>query len=190
MAKSISARQDTGSKLPLPRCKSGDCPLGWMELNEIYARTPPDLRLWDSRFQPEIGREIRWHHDDFLPWLLRSENVQYADWAKAWEVIRERQNQDVVSRRDAATDWLKNKTGRSFDSPEKWVQWCQKNRSNLVLSEDGLKQVIKRREFPRTEFRGYRQGADRSGCVVDSPVRPAEWRFRISVQRRSNSRAS
>jgi hypothetical protein len=133
------------SKLPLPRCKSGDCPLGWMELHEIYARTPPDPRLWDSRFQPEVGREIRWHHDDFLPWLQRPENVNYADWAKAWDVIREGQNQDVVSRRDAATDWLKNKAGRSFDSSEKWVQWWQENRSNLVLSEDGLKLVIKRR---------------------------------------------
>jgi hypothetical protein len=71
--------------------------------------------------------------------------VNYADWAKAWDVIREGQAQDVVSRRDAAMDWLKNKTGRSFDSPKKWVQWWQENRSNLILSEDGLKLVIKRR---------------------------------------------
>jgi hypothetical protein len=46
------------SKLPLPRCKSGDCPLGWMELYEIYARTPPDPMLWDARFQQEVGRGI------------------------------------------------------------------------------------------------------------------------------------
>jgi len=32
-------------------------------------------------------------------------------------------------------------TGKNFDSPEEWVQWWHANRSNVVLSPDGLKLV-------------------------------------------------
>jgi hypothetical protein len=40
-------------------------------------------------------------------------------------------------------DGMKNTTGQSFDSPEKWVRWWQENRSNLILSADGRKLVSK-----------------------------------------------
>jgi hypothetical protein len=140
---------DYFSKLPLPPCRGSDCPLGLMELNDLYVRTPPDPTLWDARFQQETARAIRARHDDFLPWLQRPENVPFLEWAKArnltFEIQDERQLQDEVSQRNTAMYWLKNTTGRSFDFPEKWVQWWQENRSNLVLSEDGRKLVIKPR---------------------------------------------
>jgi len=136
-------------KVPLPPCMDKDCPGNLIALNELYGRTPPDPTLWDARIHQEVARTTRARHDDFLPWLHRPENVHYLEWAKAWdvtlEVRNEQQLQDILRRRDAAMDWLKNTTNLSFDSPEKWVQWWQENRSNLVLSEDGLKLVIKRR---------------------------------------------
>jgi hypothetical protein len=138
---------DYFSKLPLPPCRGSDCPLGLMELGDLYGRTPPDPTLWDARSQQEVAQAIRARHNDFLPWLQRPENVHYAEWAKArsltFEAYDERQLQDVFSRRDTAMDGMKNTTGQSFDSPEKWVRWWQENRSNLILSADGRKLVSK-----------------------------------------------
>jgi hypothetical protein len=45
----------------------------------------------------------------------------------------------------ALPDELSAALAAPLDSPEKWVQWWKENRSNLVVSEDRLKLVIKRR---------------------------------------------
>jgi hypothetical protein len=107
------------------------------ETVRAYWDTPPDPALWDAK----LPQAIRPRPDDFIPWLLRPQSEHYAAQEKA-------RNLDIEvndDRRRSAVSWLKNATGQSFDSPETWVRWWQENRSNLVLSEDELKLVIKRR---------------------------------------------
>ena len=140
---------DYFARLPLPTCNDVDCPPGLSQLNDVYVRTPPDLNLWDPRFQEITAQQVRSRHDDFLPWLQRPENRAFWKWATARNLIFEisdtAQNMDPVSQKRTAMYWLKETTNQSFDSPEKWVEWWQNNRSLLALSDDGLKLVVKRR---------------------------------------------
>lgn len=136
-------------RLPLPPCSGPDCAPSLSQLDDVYQRTPPDPNLWDPRYQQATLEVIRSRHDDFLPWLQRPENRLLFEWATARNLIFEisdpRQNTDPVSQKNSAMYWLKETTNQSFDSPEKWVQWWQDNRSLLALSDDGLKLVVKRR---------------------------------------------
>ena len=126
------------SKLPPSPCiHGGVCPWNVTELDAHYWDTPPDPALWDAK----LRQALRPRPDDFIPWLLRPQSEHYAAQEKARDLDIE-VNED---RRRSAVSWLKNATGQSFDSPETWVRWWKENRSNLVLSEDGLKLVIKRR---------------------------------------------
>jgi hypothetical protein len=140
---------DYFTRLPLPPCNDLDCPAGLSQLDDVYVRTPPDPNLWDPRFQEVTAQQVCSRHDDFLPWLQRPENRAFLKWATARKLIFEisdtAQNMDPVSQKSTAMYWLKETTNQSFDSPEKWVQWWQDNRSLLALSDDGLKLVVKRR---------------------------------------------
>ena len=55
----------------------------------------------------------------------------------------------AFSSKRLALDWLKLITDQTFDSPEQWVQWWQKNHSNLILSADGRKLVHPDEMLPR-----------------------------------------
>jgi len=132
----------TKNEIPLDassrsRTHGGVCPWNVTELDAHYWDTPPDPALWDAK----LRQAIRPRPDDFIPWLLRPQSEHYAAQEKARDLDIE-VNED---RRRSAVSWLKTATGQSIDSPETWVRWWQENRSNLVLSEDGLKLVIKRR---------------------------------------------
>jgi hypothetical protein len=84
--------------------------------------------------------------DDFIEWLQNPENTRYEDWENAGAVFGSTYDDpELLQRHKNALVWLKMITGQTFDSPEDWVRWWQANRSNLVLSEDGLKLVSKRK---------------------------------------------
>jgi len=81
--------------------------------------------------------------DDFIEWLQNPENTRYEEWEKAGVVFGVYDDPEL-HRHKSALIWLKMMTGKNFDSPEEWERWWQANRSNLVLSADGLNLVSKR----------------------------------------------
>ena len=80
--------------------------------------------------------------EDFMIWLQNPENTRGEEWGKGEEVVRDAYDgPEPFSNKRLALDWLKLITDQTFDSPEQWVQWWQKNHSNLILSADGRKLV-------------------------------------------------
>lgn len=78
--------------------------------------------------------------DDFIEWLQNPENTRYEEWEKASTVFGVYDDPEL-HRQKSALVWLKMMTGKNFDSPEEWERWWRANRSNLVVSADGLKLV-------------------------------------------------
>jgi hypothetical protein len=79
-----------------------------------------------------------------MVWLQNPENTRGEEWGKGEEVVRDAYDgPEPFSNKSLALDWLKLITDQTFDSPEQWVQWWQKNHSNLILSADGRKLVGK-----------------------------------------------
>jgi hypothetical protein len=84
--------------------------------------------------------------DDFIEWLQNPRNTRYEECGNAGAVFGSAyDDSELLQRHKNALVWLKMITGQTFDSPEEWVRWWQANRSNLVLSEYGLKLVSKRK---------------------------------------------
>jgi hypothetical protein len=82
--------------------------------------------------------------EDFMVWLENPENTRGEEWSKGEQVVRDAYDYPgPFSSKCLALDWLKLLTDQTFDSPEQWVQWWEKNHSNLVLSADGRKLVTK-----------------------------------------------
>ena len=77
--------------------------------------------------------------EDFVSWLENPENTRSRDWEKANAMIGdlcvEDKGQIHCPIRTLAI--LKQLTGKTFDSPQQWVQWWHHNRANVVLSGDG-----------------------------------------------------
>jgi hypothetical protein len=85
--------------------------------------------------------------EDFMVWLQNPENTLGEEWDKGEEVVRAAYDgPEPFSSKRLALDWLKLITDQTFDSSEQWVQWWQKNHSNLILSADGRKLVGKGNE--------------------------------------------
>jgi hypothetical protein len=83
---------------------------------------------------------------DFVPWLENPENTRRDEWDRANILvddlcIDEGDTSFRCPRRTMAS--LRALTGKTFISPEMWVQWWRENRSNLVLSDDGRMLVAK-----------------------------------------------
>src|SRR5260370_24284608 len=71
-------------------------------------------------------------------WLQNPENTRGEEWGKGEEVVRDAYDgPEPFSNKSLALDWLKLITDQTFDSPEQWVQWWQKNHSNLLRSAAG-----------------------------------------------------
>jgi hypothetical protein len=77
--------------------------------------------------------------EDFVPWLENPENTRSHDWEKASGMISGLclDDKGQVGCPTRTTAILKELTGKTFDSPEEWVQWWHDNRTSLVLSGDG-----------------------------------------------------
>ena len=85
--------------------------------------------------------------EDFMVWLQNPENTLGEEWDKGEQVVRAAYDgPEPFSSKRLALDWLKLITDQTFDSSEQWVQWWQKNHSNLILSADGRKLVGKGNE--------------------------------------------
>jgi len=86
---------------------------------------------------------------DFVPWLENPENTRSNDWEKASGMIGDLcfddNGQIHCPIRTLAI--LKELTGKTFDSPEEWVQWWRNNRAIVVLSGDGRTLVTKNKQF-------------------------------------------
>jgi len=78
--------------------------------------------------------------DDFIEWLQNPDNTRFEEWENAATVFVVYDAPELSTHQNALA-WLKMITGKNFDSPEEWVQWWHANRSNVVLSPDGLKLV-------------------------------------------------
>jgi hypothetical protein len=76
-----------------------------------------------------------------MVWLQNPENTLGEEWVKGEKTLAAYDGQEPFSNKRLALDWLKLLTDQTFDSPEQWVQWWQKNHSNLVLSADRRKLV-------------------------------------------------
>jgi len=72
--------------------------------------------------------------------LQNPDNTRFEEWENAATVFVV-YDAPELSTHHTALAWLKMITGKNFDSPEEWVQWWHANRSNVVLSPDGLKLV-------------------------------------------------
>ncbi|MGA9977745.1 MAG: hypothetical protein WBQ08_03850 [Candidatus Sulfotelmatobacter sp.] len=83
--------------------------------------------------------------EDFVPWLENPENTRSGDWEKASRMIGDLcvddNGQMHCPIRTLAI--LKQLTGKTFDSPQQWVQWWHDNRANVALSGDGRTLVTK-----------------------------------------------
>jgi hypothetical protein len=86
--------------------------------------------------------------DEFVPWLENPDNTRREEWEIAGRQIKDAyEGQDFnspLSHKRWAMGWLKDTTDQTCDMPEQWVRWWQENRSNLTLSEDGLRLISKR----------------------------------------------
>jgi hypothetical protein len=80
---------------------------------------------------------------DFMVWLQNPENTLGEEWVKGEKTLAAYDGPGPFSSKRLALDWLKLLTDQTLDSPEQWVQWWEKNHSNLVLSADGRKLVSK-----------------------------------------------
>jgi hypothetical protein len=76
--------------------------------------------------------------------LQDPKNTRYEEWENASTVFVVYDGPELHKYQNALV-WLRTITGRNFDSPEEWVEWWQASHSNLILSEDGLKLVRKRK---------------------------------------------
>lgn len=83
--------------------------------------------------------------EDFVPWLENPENTRSSDWEKASRMISDLCLDDNGQIRCPSRTLaiLKELTGKTFDSPEEWVQWWHDNRANVLLSGDERTLVTK-----------------------------------------------
>ena len=83
--------------------------------------------------------------EDFVPWLESPENTRSSDWEKASAMVGDLCVHDKGQIRCPSRTLaiLKELTGKTFDSPEEWVQWWHDNRANVLLSGDGRTLVTK-----------------------------------------------
>jgi hypothetical protein len=83
--------------------------------------------------------------EDFVPWLENPENTRSGDWEKASLMVGDLCIDDNGQMHCPirTLSILKQLTGKTFDSPEQWVQWWHDNRAKVALSGDGRTLVTK-----------------------------------------------
>jgi len=116
---------------------------GWIGSLQVHGNKPVfrDQSVRNLQFQTGLTYS---RLEDFMVWLQNPENTRGEEWGKGEEVVRDAYDgPEPFSNKSLALDWLKLITDQTFDSPEQWVQWWQKNHSNLILSADGRKLVGK-----------------------------------------------
>jgi hypothetical protein len=116
---------------------------GWIDLLQGDRSIPAKEETQIRMLQAKTGLSYS-NADDFIQWLRNPENTRYEEWEKASTVFAVYDDPEL-HRSKSASIWLKMITDQDFDSPEEWVRWWQANRSNLILSEDGLKLISKRK---------------------------------------------
>lgn len=116
---------------------------GWIDLLQQDRGFPGVEKTQVRILQSKTGLNYS-SADDFIEWLQNPENTRYEEWEKASTVFGVYDDPEL-HRHKSALIWLKMMTGKNFDSPEEWERWWQANRSNLVVSADGLKLVSKRK---------------------------------------------
>jgi hypothetical protein len=123
------------------RLKRGEAD-GWIKMLQEGWSTPGAQKAQISFFQAQTGLASS-SPEDFINWLRNPENTRYDEWANAQIVFGSAYDDPELHKRNSAVVWLKMTTGETFDSPEDWVRWWQANHSNLSLSANGMKLVIK-----------------------------------------------
>jgi hypothetical protein len=104
-----------------------------------------------SRFKQDFSTREEWQKffaqiPRPYPWrmtLQNPENTLGEEWEKGEKILAAYDGPEPFSPKRLALEWLKLLTDQTFDSPEQWVQWWEKNHSKLVLSADGRKLVTK-----------------------------------------------
>jgi len=83
--------------------------------------------------------------EDFVTWLENPENTRSNDWEKASGMIGDLCLHDngQISCPIRTRSIMEELTGKTFASPDEWVQWWHDNRTNVVLSGDGRTLVTK-----------------------------------------------
>jgi hypothetical protein len=104
-----------------------------------------------SRFKQDFSTREEWQKffaqiPRPYPWrmtLQNPENTLGEEWEKGEKILAAYDGPEPFSPKRLALEWLKLLTDQTFDSPEQWVQWWEKNHSKLVLSADGRKLVTR-----------------------------------------------
>jgi hypothetical protein len=102
-----------------------------------------------SRFKQDFSTREEWQKffaqiPRPYPWrmiLQNPENTLGEEWEKGEKILAAYDGPEPFSPKRLALEWLKLLTDQTFDWPEQWVQWWEKNHSNLVLSADGRKLI-------------------------------------------------
>jgi len=115
----------------------------WIGLLQAYGDKPAFRAQSVSNLQSETGLNYS-SLEDFMIWLQNPENTLGEEWGKGDKVVGAAyETPEPFSTKHLASEWLKLMTDKTFDSPDDWVQWWQKNHASLILSADGRKLVSK-----------------------------------------------
>ena len=116
--------------------------LEWISFIQVDGDKPA-FRIQSVRnLQAKTGMSYS-SQEDFMVWLQNPENTLGEEWGKGENILAAYDGPEPFSPKRLALAWLKLLTDQTFDSPELWVQWWEKNHSNLVLSTDGRKLVTR-----------------------------------------------
>ena len=115
----------------------------WIGLLQAYGDKPAFRAQSVRNLQAKTGMSYS-SQEDFMVWLQNPENTLGEEWSRGEQVVRAAYDTpEPFSTKRIALEWLKLMTDQTFDSPDDWAQWWQKNHSNLTLSADGRKLVSK-----------------------------------------------